>query len=190
MEIINPTKKIYFLADTSEIISAILNKYQLEESDEEMGKKFFSDEDIKIILPGEVILKISLSLIKKEITEKEAAVRIQKELNIAQPLSETLVNEIKTQIIPLATNINPNPPTTPRSPNENLDVFPKIKSPIGVEEALNKNPVPPEKGLGSKVIETKKIEKAKKNDISEITEKPILKPNQPKGPDSYREPIE
>lgn len=188
MEIINPKEKIYFLSDTAEIISAITKKYQLIDSPEKFIEKLNKNEPF--VIPNGVILEATLKLVKKELSEKEAALMIQKSLVITEKIAGEIINEIKTQLIPLATNKKPVNNLPPEQTEAGEKILPKIKSPIGVAEILEKNTPKPTEGLGSPVNGTKKILPNTKQIIDEEIESPSLKSTQPKGPDTYREPIE
>lgn len=189
MEIINPKEKIYFLSDTAEIISAITNKYQLIDTPEKFIEKLNKEEPF--VIPNGVILEATLKLVKKELSEKEAALFLQKNLGVAEKLAGEIISEIKTQLVPLATNKKPVINLPPEQIEGGVEdkVLPKIKSPIGVAQILEKNTPKPTKGLGSAVNETKKILPNAKQILDEEAESPVVKSTQPKGPDTYREPI-
>ncbi len=191
-------EKIYFLGDTSEIISGILKKYQLEETDEELGElaeKMFKEEPEPFVFRGAVILKTAIGLAKKEIAEKDVIVILQKELSVSQPIAEGLTNEIKTKLIPIATKNKPIPEkledesSIKTEENKETDIFPNIKPPIGIAEIIGKDALKAENKPNTRAMPpSKKPEKIKKPIMSEENKEHA--PKQPKRPDSYREPIE
>ena len=118
-------KKIYFLGDTTEIISDILKKYGIRETDEDLAKKIFGEEPFTI--RGGVILKYAISLAKKEINEEEIPAFLKKELNISQIIANGLTSEIKNKLMPIATTEKP----TQRKVVIDEPVI-NIKPPIGI----------------------------------------------------------
>jgi hypothetical protein len=177
-------------------LSEILKKYGLEEEEEKSFEKLEKDEPLN----GEFIGEICSNLAKNLISEKDAILSIQKKFNITEGTSKEILNDIKNIILPQLKEIivkrynssaNKNVPDT----NQEVDIFPKIKTPIGVEEALARpqtqaSQVP---NRISNVISEEpltKIELAKKRLKKENileSEKPAMKKSTKS--DTYREPI-
>lgn len=181
METSIPDKKIYFSGDTAEIISNILKKYSLEETDEDLAKKMFGENQGPFVIRGGVILRAAISLAQKETTEKDIVLLLKKELNISQTIAEGLTNEIKIQLVKIATT------NKPITKNEDADIFPNIKPPISVAESTEIN-IPssevPEKEPRGKQARNRRpatVEETKKFTTQKI---------QSKGPDKYRESID
>lgn len=193
METPNPNKKVYFSGDTAEIISNILKKYSLEETDEELGKKLLSEDEKQepFVIRGGVVLKTAISLFNKEITEKDASTFLQKQLNTSQTIAGGMVNEIKTNLLSIATTEKPvkAAPETVAKPATEMKPLPSFAK---AAEPIEENPVMPEEKPRSKPeLPTKKQEKIKKPAIPpEEIKKSAPQSKQPKGPDSYREPIQ
>lgn len=168
-------KKIYFLGDTAEIISDILKKYELEETDEELAKKIFGEEPF--IIRGGVILKYAISLAKKEITEKEISASLVKELGISQIIAESLTSEIKNKLVSIATTEKP---IQQKSIMDESII--NIKPPIGIPS------------IGEIIdfknnIEKPRIEKYKKNTTKKVPMTQEKEEQQKKSDDAYREVI-
>jgi hypothetical protein len=187
--------KIYFSKDTSEIISSILNKYSLEETDEELAKKMLSEDENQepFIIRGGVVLQTAISLFKKELTEKDAISLLQKQLKTSQPIAEGLVNEIKTNLLSTASTEKPaaiNSAPTPEAVNKpapEMKPLPNIAELAKPTEEIM--PAPSEKPKNKPVLPIKKQEGIKKATMPQEIKKPAPQPRQSKGPDSYREPI-
>jgi len=171
METSNTDAKIYFSGDTAEIISNILKKYSLEETDEELAKKMLAEEDVPFIIRGGLILETAISLVKKELFEKDAIIILQKELNVSQIIAEGIITDIKIGLVPIA---------TPKK-----DVIKKEEPPINTMKEKNDREV-----SATESPERKKLEKIKKPIVIEKFGIPIPQTRQQKGPDSYREQIE
>jgi len=195
METPIPNKKIYFSGDTAEIISDILKKYGLEETDEELAKKIFEEEDF--IIHGGVILKYAISLVKKETTEKEIPGLLEKELNVSKTIAEGLTNEIKNRLVAIATTEKPKEPKTiedkpiidikpPISIPRAEEIMEKIKKPI-LETDFNNTVSAPKTQKNN--IEKLKIEEYKKNTVSKIPPAREKKQQKNGGDDRYREAI-
>lgn len=175
-------KKIYFLGDTAEIISDILKKYEIEETDEDLAKKIFREEPF--IIRGGVILKYAISLAKKEINEEEIPAFLKKELNISQIIADDLTSEIKNRLIPIATTKKP---MQQKLAVDEDELVINIKPPIGIPsigEVMKKTEEPILKIDSSDVITTPKIKKNTIKKISLSREREEQKKNKD---DKYRE---
>ena len=178
-------QKIYFAENTAEIISSILQKYNMDETGEELEKKLHSEKPSP--LNGAIVLNITIMAVRKKISEKDFAPTLQKELGTTPKIAEDLANDIKTRLIPIATDKKP----VPKSDEDLL--LEKIKPPIGLPKIGEeiKNVITPQKPtVDSKKDFTAKKEKVKETIMPENNKKFPPKPKQPRGPDNYRELIE
>ena len=198
------TKKIYGVYftekgdDPFDIIVKILEKNNLKEDFFEANTKRMQGKISNINFLYGVTKSIALG----ETYEKDFALVAKKNIGVDSTVAENLLKDIKTLLLPLIVKekINTN------HPDEYITNLPKIKAPIGVEEALQRQKImPPEK---MPTIEPEMPEstpsfestpepapkkgpgRPKKSQLPEepIEEKPAPSKSH-KGPDSYREPI-
>ncbi len=161
MEQNNSDKKIFFSINTADIITEILKKYSLEDNPVDLEKNLSESQKEPFIIRGAVILQVVLKLAKKEIAEPEASSFLQKDLNISQEISDKIINEIKTNILPFTTDRRenaeenkPSPRITPRPsvtageiemPGSTVKTPTPIETPIKkVRKPLPKKPITPE----------------------------------------------
>lgn len=125
-----------------------------------------------------VLTKLTMSFSREEVSKKEVASFVQKELNLPQQTAEQITEELINKIIPTLWNKMP-------KKEGGEEILPKtqplsgIKKSINVSKALNKKinkPTPPP-------VKKRKIIKKK----SVLPQNPQKKSNKK---DSYREPIE
>ena len=96
-------EKLIFPDDTPIIISNILKKYNLKESTEEFIKKYRENEPTN----GEIIAEMLKNIAKrgdiKDISSQEMELILVEKLGIDPEKAKNLAQDIKTQIINLAT---------------------------------------------------------------------------------------
>lgn len=187
------------LSDKAEaILEEIIKTFNLQAQDEDQEQ----DDS-----PDIVIDRLIKDFAKGVLSEKNFITSLKDNLKIPQETAEKLSKEIITKIIPLLEKIPEekfNDPTfvdelsrrvfgeqKTEKKSESSDIFPKIKSPISVAEALGKNNT----SMGNKPeIEItpapRKQREIKKPVLPEENKNPPQQPKQRRGPDSYREPIE
>lgn len=194
---VNSDKKtgvVIFSDATGPIISEILQKYQLEETDDETFKKLESGE----LLQGEIILNIVEEIILGKISQKDLPSLLGTRLNIKKETGENLARDIEAKLLVIAKKI-------PREEAEKMEREAEIIVPeeIPAEKPLvAPRPIAPKKeeeeilqpswkkspriGKYEKTIEEPEIPK-KPN----LEKKPVEKIKKiPEKPDVYREPIE
>ncbi|MDO8486550.1 MAG: hypothetical protein Q7S77_02560 [Candidatus Staskawiczbacteria bacterium] len=187
-------QKIYFPENTPEIISEILRKYELEETDEELDKKLL-EENIEP-LNGGIILDIAMETAQGKISKSEMSSILQKQFKINPKIAEDISNDIETKLVLMASNKNPLLETDNKSVKEVSPPIgiPKIgeeyKPEINIKKFEEQKIEQPKEEVQKIVRKNKKI--PKKSDKSTITtdvqptelEKTIKKQS-----DGYREPI-
>ena len=102
----NQNQNIIFPEDTDLIISNILQKYKLEESDDEFFDKFEKGEKTK----GEIVAELIKNVATKEISFQELVSTLKMELNISQRKSEDLAKDIRKEILLLVKKSTEAPP--------------------------------------------------------------------------------
>jgi len=175
--------KISFTIDTSDAISEIIEKYKIKDFDEVMIEKLENGESV--VVPGFIILETAKKMFTEELIESEALKSLVNIFGITEVDSQNLFNDIKTKLLPFAQknieakkleNIETAKIETEREtgdalekPEKDANIFPKSESELAKPEisiTKKKNPIIRKP---QRIIEEKNI--------------------QPKGPDSYREPI-
>lgn len=178
-------QNLSFPEDSSEIISDILGKYGLEETDDEVDEKLFGKNDSP--LRGEVVARIAARAARKEVSDKEISAILQKELNIPGATAEKIAGDIKTKLIALATIKSPSLEIS----EEGNKLVEKIKPPIEMP-GMNKT-------ITTEKSERKEIPETLVEDDSPIIRKKMLSKTKninmereepKKQSDNYREPIE
>jgi hypothetical protein len=169
-------QKVVFLEETSPIISEILQKYNLEETDEEILEKEIGENPS--LLNGEIVLNIAIEIIKEKISTKDLPDLLQKRLNIPPKTAVELTKDLETKLLVFAKKI------TAREPETEEKTTPVVA------------PVKPIE-IGIKMIEKEEkitdfVGKPKKNEKIPVSEplKIVKEIKKNKGPDIYREPIE
>lgn len=190
---VEPHQKIYFSGETAEIISEIIRKYGLKETDEELDEKLWG-EDIAP-LHGKIILEITMEVVQGKISKDEMASLLQKQLNTTSEIAEKISDDIKTKLISIATTKNPF-----LELDDGNESAREIHPPIGIPQTgeIYKPEVPREKVDEQKIEEdaqkiirkNKKVSKkstiVENNDINPpVKSEKIIK----KQSDTYREPI-
>jgi hypothetical protein len=175
--------KISFTIDTSDVVSEIIEKYKIKDFDETVIEKLESGE--AIVVPGFIILETAKKMFTGELVESDALKSLVNILGITEVDSQNLINDIKTKLLPFTqkdtetkklenietvkTEAEIKTDNTTEKPEENTDIFP------GPKNGRNKLKT---------AIPSKKEPAIKKSQT--ITEEANIGP---KGPDSYREPI-
>ena len=113
---------------TSDIISNILKKYKIKESEEELAKKYFWDD---IDSNGAITLSIALKLTEKKESEESLIEELAKKLNISQETSNQIMEEVKKILLPVLTNKKTPIPAPLKSK--------KISAPLLTKNFSNKN---------------------------------------------------
>ncbi|MDO8486099.1 MAG: hypothetical protein Q7S77_00130 [Candidatus Staskawiczbacteria bacterium] len=187
-------QKIYFPENTVEIISEVIRKYGLEETDEELDEKLFGEN---LALPnGRIVLDIAMKVAQGKISQSEMPSMIQEQLKITPKIAEDMSNDIKTKLVLMASNKNPLLETENKSVKE-------VSPPIGIPKIGEE--YKPEINIGK--FDEQKVEKpkeevqkiARKNKknpkkLEKLTMTTDIKPVEPedtikKQSDGYREPI-
>ncbi|MFH1968334.1 MAG: hypothetical protein ABIJ84_03035 [bacterium] len=155
---------------TSDIISEILLKYELEESIEQLDEKFFVKGGES---NGGIVLWVASEWSKNKIAEKDVASLLAEKLNTSKEIAEKVKEDIKTMLLPI---LIPNKKfeskpeiVMPSMPIDKKDEKFKIKKPKEIRQTNHKIDVP------EKTKFPKRIEKRTKES---------------KKADTYREPIE
>lgn len=167
----NPKKQLFFDENFLNVSAAILQKYKLEETPEELVEKLKNNQPVF----SKIFMAAVKGLIGKSIKETELMPLLKSSLNISEESAKNLAIDIKEKILPLIKEAEV--PT-----EEQMEITQQV--PIVEKEKLESNP--PNMGpIKTKAIEMPKISK-------KIEKKPTQKIEsiQKKGPDSYREPIE
>jgi len=164
-------KSFVFPENTSEIISDILKKYGLVDTEEQIDEKLFGENSSPLF--GEITADMVAKFARKEISENDMLAIIQKELNLPKATSESLINDIKTQIMPLV-----------------IIVINKTIPEPSIKEATTLE-IPPleKKAEDIAIVPSKKQRETNKPSPLEEIQKITTVSKQSKGPDNYREPI-
>ncbi|PIU46992.1 hypothetical protein COS93_01115 [bacterium (Candidatus Gribaldobacteria) CG07_land_8_20_14_0_80_33_18] len=84
--------------ETIEIASEILKNFELEESPEELEKKFQLGKESNIVIIAEILRKYK----EKNLSFPEFTASLQKQLNISQKKAEELATDLKNEVLSLA----------------------------------------------------------------------------------------
>ena len=84
--------------ETIEIASEILKNFELEESPEELEKKFQLGKESNIVIIAEILRKYK----EKNLSFPEFTASLQKQLNISQKKAEELATDLKKEVLSLA----------------------------------------------------------------------------------------
>ncbi len=98
----NQNQEIIFSENIGQILTNVLKKYKLEETDDEVFKKLETDQ----LFLGEIVMNITRSFILGKIQEKDFPVLLQQKLSISKEDAGKLFVEIKTNIVPLSKKIS------------------------------------------------------------------------------------
>lgn len=120
----NQNQVVVFSEDTAPVISEILRKYDLEETDDETFEKL----EKGIPLRGEVILNITEEITLGTTSTQELTSSLQKNLNIPKEIAEKLTEDIKRKLIALAQKV-PKEDLEPEEGTTEETVLPREKTP-------------------------------------------------------------
>jgi len=160
---------------TSTIISNILNKYNLKESEEELVKKFFGKEEGVDESNGLTIFWVATKLSDGIKPEKEALSILTERLHVNEKTAEQIMEDIKKNLLPIIrpeikTNKLPKPPVTaPNPPGRQKQEEKKLTAAEEKPKRFRRENI---------ILPKSKIEKNQ--------EKPLKRQSK----DIYREPIE
>jgi len=84
--------------ETIEIASEILKNFELEESSEELEKKFQLGKESNIVIIAEILRKYK----EKNLSFLEFTASLQKQINISQKKAEELATDLKNEVLSLA----------------------------------------------------------------------------------------
>jgi hypothetical protein len=167
-----------------------------EKADDELSqiiRKHNLDEALVIVK----IDYISKALALEKVSEKETSDYLQKELNIPSQTAEQISKEIITKIIPFlekapeekfkdpafVEEISKKVFGTTDEVKKNIDISPKFKPPININEIIEEEP-------NTKKIPPSPSKRIKKPITLEEVKETAPQIKQSKGPDNYRESIE
>lgn len=170
-------------------VSEITKKYGIEETREDAIKRLKEGKPAK----GFFIVRISKDYLQKKISEEDLLSSLKKNLEISEDTAQKIFSDIKGVLIPVLRKI-PEPIGKPvektmenismsgkteLAEEKNIDLFPNAKLPKNSSEPTEHMP------------STEEIRKKIKKPITPVKNpETIPQSKQPKGPDSYREPIE
>jgi len=190
----NKKQRVVFPTNTFQIVSEILQKYNLQETDDEILKKIEKNESFN----GEIITGVVEKVVLGEMPKKEMPVLLQKELNIPKDSAQNLSLDIENRLL-LSTEKVDEEEEEIEEIKEKIseekkqieDIFPKIK-PTTEEKLETATVASPKIGILKETVATTPIKKEEKIIKTKklITKKPTSQKEQTKGPDPYREPIE
>jgi hypothetical protein len=172
----NTEKQLIFSENADQILSDILKKYKLDETDDEVFKKLESDQP----LFGEIVTDVTRNLFSGSIKEPQLSSLLKDKLNISKESAEALALDIKGQLLPLVKEVEVPPEgieTKVETKKETTEIFPKIEPTELAKETEIKTE---DKTSPAKTIK-KPLPTAKE---------PPTQIKQSSGPDTYREPIE
>jgi len=110
----NQNQKITFLENASPIISELLERYQLQETPDELFKKLTKGE----VSRGGIILDIVIEVAQGKISKKNLVPSIQKYLNIPKEEAKKLAEDIEKRLLVLVKKV----------PKEEMEIKPPIPS--------------------------------------------------------------
>lgn len=183
----NNKNLVVFEDDTSPIISEILQKYGLKETDDEILEKIEKGEPLK---PG-IILNLTEDVVAARQSKEAMSSFLQKELSIPKQTAENIAEDIKNKLIPLAKKVSPEEITALEKISEE-----ELSAPLEEndnEEKILYEPLPIHKKIQEEISVVKKPPTPIKEKIplvkeSEFKPRKISKPSQKS--DIYREPID
>jgi len=191
----SPKKQLFFDETFLKVSSDVLQKYKLDESPEELIEKMKTDKQLYC----EIFMDIVRNLFGKSIKENELVPLLESKLSISKEIAEKLGIDIKEKILPLIKEVETPTEEQKEETRENIQTekddelsFIKKTPIISVEENEKVLKKEREPIITKKPIDTEEIKKpVKKKDGSSLEKAKESTPQskQPKGPDSYREPI-
>jgi hypothetical protein len=160
------------------VISEMVKKYGIKENSEKSNPPKLPKKSF--------IVKNSKDYFQNKITESVLISLLKENLGVSEEVAKEMFIDIKNKLIPIFKNIPALAGKNSEVKIENtekkeLDIFPNVN----VQPEIASQITPPLKQSRSKSVLPKKIKPV----IEEKSEEIISKPIQPKGPDSYREPI-
>ncbi len=198
--------RVIFTKKADAVLAGIMNKYNLEENDEQTSKKVLEKKPFNVTTLNHLAKKF----VRENMSKIDLSNSLQKEIELPQQTADKVSDEIITTLIPLlekAPEEKFNDPTfreeiskkvTGESePQENKNIFYKVEPATSVDEIIKKNILAATEE--PKIAEPTKIETAtppkKRERIKKIITPAEAKEsnqqtNQTKGSDRYREPIE
>lgn len=187
----------------------LAKKFNFQEGDDEAAKRASEGRSSKVTIASH----FAQDFAKGILAEKDLVLALQKDLEVSQQVAEQVAKELITTVVPLLEKVSEeslNKPApefdgglekpAPRSP-EDFDIFPKVKPLETASQTMENKAVEPSiqtfrnKPKEKMVAPTKKKTTFKKvvepepKIEPEVIEKPAPQTKQPRGPDSYREPI-
>lgn len=189
--------RIIFTEKADLVLEQIMERFNLEESLEELAKINREGKLFKVVIMNRLVRDFAKEIISKE----ELIESLQKDLKISQQTAETISKDIINNLVPLLEKIPEEQlkkqPFIEQVPIENLkpsEPVIKIKPPIGIprtgeiyKPADNKKDfiIKKPKDIGTEKINGPFQKEKKRKDPLKQSEKIIKKQS-----DSYREPIE
>lgn len=130
-------QKMVFLGDTLPIISEILKKYELEDTDEDILGKI---EQGKPCLLGGIIFDIVIEVVQGKISKKDLVSSLQKYLDIPKEKAKNIAKDIEERLLVLVKK-------APKEKTEIPEKPPATKKPLKIEKTpiVEKPEIPPEK---------------------------------------------
>jgi len=177
---------VIFTEKADLVLSDIIKKYSLQETDLETFEKYKAGKLPKIVIIDNLTRDFALKIIP----EKDLISSLQKELEISQQTAEQISKEIINSLVPLLEKI----------PEEQLENYestegkiPKQEMPISFTEVVEKPPpaeIPATLEEKSAVMPPREPKPRNKKPVTtEIIEEPAPKPKRTKESDKYRETI-
>ncbi len=166
---------IIFTERADRVLSDIIEKYSLQETGEEVFKKYETGRFPKIILLDHLTRDFALRII----SEKDMIASLQKDLGATQQTAEQISKEIINNLVPLVERASEDQLgdyglARQSKTNSGDTILSKAEKKTSTDGAVEKEAI--------------KIPKASEKTEKKLPEK--FKETQRKTPDSYREPIE
>lgn len=170
---------ILFTSQADSALNDIIKKFNLEEKPEDFIKKIKENKDTNIV----AIDKLIRSFADKTISENNLISQLQKTLEVPLQTAQDISEEIISKIIPLLGKASEEKSKDSGSADD-LSKKSWDNDPANFTDIIEK------KKSERPIIPPKKQPKARITAVIEDVKKMPSKPNQPKGPDKYREPVE
>jgi len=208
----NNNIRVLFTARANSALESIMDAFKLEETPEVSIKKIQENRSSNIVTIDHLAKDFALG----NISEKNLANSLQKDLEVSQQIAEQISREVITKIVPFlekapeekfkdpafveeitkkvfgeTVNKNSQPGITQSRMKikEDEDIFPNIKPQVGDTGGIEKNAALPEPSVDNVAVPPKK-QRIKKPIVQEEIKEAVPAQQQSRGPDSYREPIE
>jgi len=174
-----------FTLKSDAILSDIMSKYGLEESEEEMIRKLRGG-----IMDNELTLtKLTMYFSRKEISKEELVGRIQKEVNVPGQKAEKIADEIINKLVPTLgkhLEYEGEKKPVPLAIANNEKITTEEKSSFRLE----KTPITDDSPAPKSQKRTDWLAGTPAKRTAPIIKESLPQTKQPRGPDNYREPIE